>query len=223
MHDLLTQPAPTAPTSPVVGGVSPALLEALLGIGVPRHWAKNRVLHWSGQCPTSVLCVRAGRLRIRRFDSSGKEQILGWFDADVLVAAAPVIAGKPLWFDIVADAPSQVLHVPRPDFMALLYRDASVAAAVALLLSERLTFVMESHVAQAHESLAERVWFRLCRMAEQAGSDGAIPVTQQGLADVVGASRYRVGLELQSLAERGLIAMARGRLRILAPNRHRDG
>lgn len=202
--------------------VSDALLQALIPIGVTRSWGANQVLHWSGEYPRAVLCVRAGRVRMCRFDSAGNEQILSWFDVGGLLATAPVIADRPFNFDIVADGPCKVLHVDRVRFMELLRRDAAVATAVAVILSERLLFVAESHVAHANEPLVERVWLRLNRMAQQASScgtarDGGIAVTQQEVADAVGASRYRVGLELQRLADRGLITMARGRIRVLPP------
>ncbi|MBS0316590.1 MAG: Crp/Fnr family transcriptional regulator, partial [Proteobacteria bacterium] len=185
-------------------------------------WGANHVLHWSGECPRSVLCVHEGRVRMRRFDSAGHEQILSWFEAGGLLACAPVIADKPFHFDIVTDEPCKVLHVDRTRFMERLRRDAAVAAAVATMLSERLVFVAESHVTRINEPLAERVWLRLTRMAQQADVHGAsrdagIPVTQQELADAVGASRYRVGLELQRLADRGLIVMTRRNIRVLPP------
>lgn len=196
------------------------LLAALIRIGVTRSWTQDQVLHWSGDRLSSVFCALQGRLKIRRFDSDGNEQILSWFEKGTLVAVAPVIIDKPFQFDIVADGPCRVLHVSRLPFMQLLEHDASVASAIAVLLSERLSFIMESHVTQANNTLAERVWFRLSRMAAQvkdtpSGGSPFIAITQQELADAVGGSRYRVGLELQRLADRGLIALARGRIQLL--------
>lgn len=196
------------------------LSAALARIGVIRNWRRNQVLHWSGERLSAVLCVRQGRLRVRRIDSAGHEQILSWFDGGMLVAVAPVIVDQPFHFDIVADGPCKVLHASRTPFMQLLGRDASAASAIAVVLAERLSHLLESHVTQANDTLAERVWFRLNRLADQArrappGDAPFIAVTQQELADAVGGSRYRVGLELQRLAERGLIALARGRIRIV--------
>lgn len=201
-----------------------AMLQAASDIGVLKTWSRSQVLHWSGDHPNSVLYVRKGRLRARRFDSEGHEQILSWFGPGSVVAIAPVLAGKPFQFDIVADSSCRVLHVERARFEQMLKSDAAIATAVARLVSERLNFVMESHALQSNVLLAERVWFRLVRLAQQARAAGAgaaesatsIEVTQQQLADAVGASRYRVGQELQQLALRGLIKLFRGRIEVRA-------
>lgn len=212
----------TMTTSAELAGASlpsDELMNALLRIGVIRHWKINQVLHWSGECPSSVLCVRAGRARMRRFDSAGNEQILSWFSPGPLLAVAGVIANKPFHFDIVADGPCEMLHIGRDRFMELLRGNAAMAAEISITLSERLLFVSESHVRHANEALVERIWLRLTRIAQQSNggalaSGFGVPLTQQELADAVGASRYRVGLELKRLAERGLIAMTRGSIHV---------
>lgn len=177
-------------------------------------------MHWSGHRLPHVLGVDRGRLKVRRFDTEGSEHILSWFGPGDLVGIAAVIADKPFHFDVVADGPCQVVQVSRSGFLDLLRQDPELAVNLITLLSERLLFVTESHPSQAKEPLSERIWHRLTRMAKQQAPSapaGAwdIAMTQGELASAVGASRYRVGLALQKLVERRVIALSRGRIRLL--------
>lgn len=194
--------------------------QAMVDIGYSRSWKKNQVLHWSGETPSAVLVIQQGRLRVRRFDSSGNEQILSWLDVGKIGSLAPVMANKKMHFDVVADCACKVRHIPRPELLKLMRARPDVAIAISNILSERLIFVSDLYMDQMSESLAERLWSRLQRMAGRMNSVKSqkvreIAITQHDLAKLVGASRYRVGLELQNLAGKGLIEIERGRIRLL--------
>jgi CRP-like cAMP-binding protein len=69
-----------------------------------------------------------------------------------------------------------------------------------------------------YESLDRRVYRRLVELSHAYGvTDGTatIPLSQAQLADLVGATRPSVNQVLQRLADRGLVALQRGRVDVL--------
>ncbi|WP_011295846.1 Crp/Fnr family transcriptional regulator [Cupriavidus necator] len=203
---------------------SPAILpeeslRALRQVGVLRQWRRGQVLHWAGHHAESVLAVQKGLLRICSHDSAGKENILAWIEPGMIGALAPVIANQPFNFNIVADRQSEILHIRRDRLLEHLLHDSTAALAITLMLASRLNNVLEMFGTQSFESLTDKVWARLVQLArrspQRSTSDVCIEVTQADLARSVGGSRYRVGLELNRLEARGVIALSRGQIKIM--------
>lgn len=193
---------------------------ALIGIGVTRTWREGQVLHWAGDRPEYAFVVQKGEVRICSDDPPGNESILSWIDSGMMGMLAPVLACKPFNFNVVAGGTCEVLHLQRDRLIELIQCDPPTALAIVLMLSERLNFVLETYGIKIHQSLADRVWSRLSRLARRTKTSDAdviadLEVTHMDLARAVGASRYRVGLELKRLEQIGVIELARGRIRIL--------
>lgn len=191
--------------------------EALLGIAVSRRWRNGQTLLWAGQRAGSAFVVARGRIRMRSFGPEGDEQIFGWIEPGTFGALASVLADVGFPCDFVADGPCEVLHLPRERLLELLARDAPTALALARMLSVRLSLFMEMHMVQSFAPLADRVWATIRRLARWSTAKdglrtGTLAITQADLAHAVGASRYRVGLELQRLEASGRLERSRGRI-----------
>ncbi len=205
----------------------PATREALVAIGTPRVWRDGQMLLRIGEAGSGVFLVRSGRVRLRVLNPDGHELILGWFRAGTLGQLVSALAEVASPCDIVADGRCEVLHIARDKLTELLARDAAAALAIARLLSVRLGLVLDMLRLQSLESLADRVWATLLRLARwtpvgrSTGAPrqrvGELVITQADLARAVGASRYRVGLVLQRLADDGHVVLQRGRITVFAP------
>lgn len=203
-----------------VGVVAAEAVQRLLQVGTPRIWKRDEVLCWAGKSPAAVYLVCSGRLRFRQFDSEGRERILGWAKPGMVACLAYAVADQPSGLDFVADVRSEVARIPRAELLELFRTEPDFALAIAMALSERMVEMVDLFMTQSYEHLADKVWSCLERLARQgssgAGADGReLRVTQEVLANAVGASRYRVGLELQRLAARGLVELSRGCIRLV--------
>ncbi|MEZ5645970.1 MAG: Crp/Fnr family transcriptional regulator [Burkholderiaceae bacterium] len=198
---------------------SPEVQVALGRIAVHRRWKKSQVLLWGGDIPTNALVVMKGRLRLRTHGLDGTEHILGWLETGAVGALAPLLSQTGIAFDFVADQASEVLHLEYGRLMQLMASDGRVGLAIARVLAARLCVFVELHHVQT-SPLAERVWIMLKRLAlAQSEPDPqgrlALRITQEELAHAVGASRYRVGIEMRQLHAAGRIVLQRGKIQLL--------
>ncbi|MEZ5729804.1 MAG: Crp/Fnr family transcriptional regulator [Burkholderiaceae bacterium] len=206
---------------------------ALDSIGRRRRWRAGQTLAWAGQRVDSAFVVLSGRMRLRSFDSEGDEQILAWLPPGTFGGLALALSELPTPCDIVADESSEALHFERNALVDLLARDATTSLAIACMLGARLSAMMDAHLSQSFAPLADRVWATVMRFSRVERDDREdredredserplLRITQAELARAVGASRYRVGIELRRLEATGRIALARGRITVLqqAPTR----
>ena len=204
-------------------GVLPAdAMQRLQQAGTTRIWKPHEVLYFAGSAPTAVFLVCTGRLRFRQFDSEGRERILGWAKPGMMACLSYAVADQPSGLDFVADVRSEVVRVSRERLLDLFRTEPETGLAIMRALSERMVEMVDIYMTQSYDQLADKVWSCLERLARQAnaapGPHGReLRVTQEVLANAVGASRYRVGLELQRLSERGRIVLSRGCIRLVPP------
>ena len=187
-------------------------------------WRSGQVLYRSGENAESAFVVLSGRVRIRTNAANGDEQILGWLKPGMFGALIPVLSGTPLLYDFVADGPCEARHFTPRRLLRLLENDAATTLAIARMQSLRLSRFLNGFTTQVSASLSDRVWAGLKRLAlwQKEGSTdqtGELAITQADLARAVGASRYRVGIELKKLQANGVVALGRGRITLLTRRR----
>ena len=197
---------------------------ALHQVGEVRRWRSGQVLLGAEERADGAFVVLDGRVRIRSISPTGEEQILGWLGPGMFGALIPLLAGVPVPCDFVADGPCESRHFSPKRLFALLERDPATTLAIARMLSLRLSRFLNAYTTQVLAPLSVRVWAtmgRLARWRHVAGEDktGELTITQADLARAVGASRYRVGLELKKLEASGVVILSRGKITVLSSRR----
>jgi CRP/FNR family cyclic AMP-dependent transcriptional regulator len=134
-----------------------------------------------------------------------------------------ILDGRPQYVTAIASKEAEVLAIYRDDVLAFLREHAEAALQVALSLCLRLRHITELLADIAFLDLLPRLAKRLCQLAEtpqRAAVDGAtIRVSQEDLAEMVGATREAVNKQLARLREMTLIETGRGRVKLLDAER----
>jgi CRP/FNR family transcriptional regulator/CRP/FNR family cyclic AMP-dependent transcriptional regulator len=171
----------------------------------------------------ALYVIRSGRVKIRLTAEDGRETVLAILSSGDCFGELAVLDGEPRSADAVAMERTETLVLTRDDFLAALEHSATLAKRVIVLLSQKLR--------QTNEQLADLVFYDVHgrvakRLLELAAAHGvrrpegvqiAIPLTQQELAQLVGATRESVNRVLRYYAGRGYIAVANQRITILKP------
>ncbi len=185
--------------------------QALLGIGVLRHWQEGQVVLSRGQAISSALLLMKGRLRVSVTTPEGEEQLLRWMLPGEISGLSSVFADTTYPADLVSAGTSQVLHIERARLLELISQDATVAVDLLRILGLRINQLFDTLADQGMHTLEQRVWATLERIAKfnsvQVADGVQLSVSQSDLAQAAMASRQRVNQQLRHFQDKGLIRL----------------
>jgi CRP/FNR family cyclic AMP-dependent transcriptional regulator len=193
------------------------LLREIARRGGVRTYPAQAVLINEGDAADSLFIVLSGRVKVYSTNADGKEVVItihgaggyvGELALDGGTRSASVMTLEPTTCSVVSGASLRDFVASHPDFASHLIRK--------LIRSVRQT--TESVKSLALEDVYARVIRLLAELADPAG-DGQRRVrerlTQQDVADRVGASREMVSRIFKDLTTGGYIAVSEGRIVIL--------
>lgn len=191
-----------------------AELAELSRLGQHRSLSKGQSMPLSGELGDAVLLVKRGRLRLSRMSAEGRELILAFLDAgDLLLTPGDRAArgSEPL---LEATEDALLLLVRGQEFDAFLRTRPAAALAVIRQLAAQIRALDERIEEMAFKDVRGRLATALLRLAGLYGGrepTGGIAVglriTQQELANLIGASREMVNHTLAHWKRDGLIEL----------------
>lgn len=201
--------------------LSESALAEIYRLGVKRIFADNQFVQRRGDEVGHALLLVSGRIRLSAHMPNGDERFIRWMEAGEVGCLSSVLAGVPVPVDLVAKGPCQVLILPREPLIKLLARDPQVGIVMARTLSLRVSELFDVVFTRSSQTLAERVWATIERLASENGelmSNGSrlLRISQTQLAQAVGASRQRVNDELLNLQEQKKLILGYRKLEIPA-------
>jgi CRP/FNR family transcriptional regulator, cyclic AMP receptor protein len=200
--------------NPFFGGLGREALETIAALCTTRTLARGEVLFLKGDPGDALYAIRRGRIRIATGTDEGRHVTLNILGPGDVFGEIALLDGKPRTAEAVAIEPCDIYAVQRRDFLPLLQRDLELAIRVIELLCARLRWVSDRMEDAALLPMEARLARALLMLAEDYGSD--VQISQQELADLVGASRERVNRQLRAWQHEALIALRRSRIVIMA-------
>jgi len=159
--------------------------------------------------------VHQGRLRAVMFHPDGTEQNRGWVMPQELFGLFNLLLPDcPALNNLVVDTDeAHVLHFSRDVLLDMMHRDPEARWGVSVALSRRILQLFDVIDISGPGLLADKMRTVLRWWARQHGAparDGSVElwVTQNDLADGVGASRQRVQMELKAMRDQGELDVA---------------
>lgn len=210
---------------PLFHGLSDAELTGLAGRVVRKRYARAETIFALGERGDGLYIVARGHIGIARQNAEGDELLLTLAGPGEYVGDLALFDGAPRSATATAVDDCRLLFLPRDAFRAFLEAHPAALWACLAVIVGRLRRLTEVADDIALRDLRARLARGLLRLADQgavavAGSqlaerDSAVRITQQHLANMLGATRERVNKQLQALAEEGVIALERGQVHIL--------
>jgi CRP/FNR family cyclic AMP-dependent transcriptional regulator len=188
------------------------------GSGVVRSLVRGDVLFAEGDEPRDLYVVLSGRIAIASRSIDGRESMFALMEEGDLFGEMGMLDGRPRSADARALEPSEVVTMPY-SLVQGTFDDNPVALwGVVRMLTQRLR-AMDMALADAvFLDVTGRTAKRLIELAN--GADAfTLPITQEELAGMVGASRERVNKAIASFVRLGWIEQSDRRYRILQPER----
>ena len=187
----------------------------------PCHFDRGEVLVHEGDPGESLHLVLKGRLGVRVSRPTGESLTLNVLSpGDAFGELAAMGQAHRRTATVVAFEPAETLALTGSAFKLLCQQHPAVERLVIRLLAERVDQLSQRLIEALYVGVDQRVFRRLGELCEiyGKGQPGTIiPLTQDDLAGLAGASRPTVNQVLQRLHLEGVVEVGRGRLRVLDP------
>jgi CRP-like cAMP-binding protein len=184
------------------------------GHATERRLGRNDVLFREGDAADDIYVVTAGRIAIANRSSDGRESLVALMGPGDLFGEMSLFDGQGRSADARALQASSVVVVPfGPVRVALEARPETLWSMVRLLV-ERLRAADEALADTVFLDVPGRTAKRLLELAGDA-DEFHLPITQEELAGMVGASRERVNKAISQFVRLGWLAQADRRYTIV--------
>jgi len=194
-------------------------VEQLAAMMQPRAYRRGEVVFHQGDPGLSLHLVCHGHLKIVRSSEAGTEAVLAIVGPGDLFGEMALLDGGPRSATVVALEPVETAMLQRTDLLGLLRRSP---AAVEGLLAGLVGTIRKASESAADLMLLDqsgRLAKKLVELADVHGRQTPhqqveieIPLTQDDLAAMIGATRTRVNRLLSRYEAQGIIALGRRRI-----------
>ena len=199
--------------SPVFSGLSEDELDELAGLTMERNFTPGEFVFWEGDAPDWFYMVAAGRIKVLKHSSMGKEFIVAFFNPGEMFGEVAVFEDKPYPASAQSVVETRVLGIRRQDFIAFLARRPEVALRIISVLGGRLRDAQGRLKDLAGERVEQRLARTLLMLSTKHGS--SLSFTRQEIADMAGTTIETAIRSMSQLKRRGIIRSARRKIDIL--------
>jgi CRP/FNR family transcriptional regulator, cyclic AMP receptor protein len=194
-------------------GISGHDLDALVASSDQRSFSRGDVIFLEEDEPTELFVVLSGRIAMANRSVDGRESVIALMEAGDLFGDMPLFDGLARSADARVLEPSQVLAIPYAPLRELYEHRPEMLWNVVRLLALRIRNTDSALADSVFLDVTGRTAKRLLELAGDA-DEFSLPVTQEELAGMVGASRERVNKAIASFVKLGWIEQADRRYRI---------
>jgi len=192
---------------------------ALLRMGVRRRFSRGEVVFHEGDPGDSLHIVTRGAFIARSSSTTGEVVAVNVFtEGDIFGEMVLLNPGARRSATVVSHGHGATLMITRASFEALRASDTSVDRVLLSVLAERNRALTAQLVELLFTPVEQRVCRRLLAFSDAVGavsSEGWVTLSQTDLATLAGTTRSTVNRVLRRAQDRGLVELARGRIRLV--------
>ena len=191
------------------------MVEHLRALARDRNLAKGELLFSQGDESSDLYVVMDGRIAISTRSTDGRESMVAVLEAGGLFGEMGLFDGGPRSAEARALSDVELIEIAFDDVRAAIELRPEVLWVIVRLLAQRIRATDEALADAVFLDVPARTAKRLLELAEDA-DEFQLPMTQEDLAGLVGASRERVNKAIAMFVRLGWIqSTGRSRYRIL--------
>jgi len=202
-------------TSQLLGAMPPETLDGLRAVSTSRTFARNEVIFRRGETASEMYGIVSGRVAILTSSPDGRESLVAVLEEGSLFGELGLFDDGPRSADARALEETTVIVLAYEPLRAAIDQQPTLLWVIVRLLARRLR--------TTDDALADAVFLDVPartakRLLDIAGTEDTfrLPMTQEDLAGLVGASRERVNKALSLFTRLGWIKVeGRNRYQIL--------
>jgi len=188
-------------------------LDELVAAAETRSYSRNDIVFTEGDTAAELFVVESGRIAIANKSDDGRESVVALMERGDLFGEMPLFDRLARSAEARALEPSTATAIPYAPLRAIYEARPELLWNVVSLLATRLRSTDEQLADSVFLDVTGRTAKRLLELAGDA-DEFSLPITQEELAGMVGASRERVNKAIASFVRLGWIEQAERRYRI---------
>ncbi|OUJ71435.1 response regulator [Hymenobacter crusticola] len=184
---------------------------------------KKQDIYVEGDEPARLYFVKSGRVKTVKTTGAGKELITGIYNPGEFFGYMALLEQTPYSDSAVAVDDSELVYIPKQDFLQLLTRNPEVGQHFIRLLAGRVSEREQQLLDMAYNSIRRRVADTLLRLHAQA--DLALPAIQlsrEDMAAMIGTASESLIRTLSEFKQAGFIEVTPKSIRVLQPEKLRS-
>ena len=189
-------------------------LERIVASVEQRDLRRGDVIFTEGSEAEHLYIVEDGRIAMASKSDDGRESVFALMERGELFGEMPLLDGLGRSAEARALEPSQVMQIPYAPVREVFEAKPHLLWGVVALLAGRLRITDSALADSVFLDVTGRTAKRLLELGDGA-DEFVLPVTQEELAGMVGASRERVNKAIASFVRLGWIDQSERRYRIL--------
>lgn len=214
----MDKPAPDTAGSRSAGALPPALLDELVRLGAVRNFAKGAIVVTEGEPALSMYVIQQGRLRVYVSGDDGREVELNVLGPGEYFGEL-MLDGQTRSASVIALTPAKLTMIVRDEFERILRQRPDIAFHVIQHLIQRVRALSRNVQGLVSKDVYGRVAQLFAELAREEGGARFVPgpLSQQAIADRVGASRSMIHRILHDLVDGGYVSIERDRIVLVKP------
>lgn len=197
-----------------------AVFEELKAKGKARSVANKQIIYVEDDEPLHLYYIVKGQVKTYKRFKDGRELSSGLFHDGDFFGYESLCNGVPYAENAATLAPSEIIQIPKTDFMEYLLNHQSVSKKFINLLSENVQGKGKQMLQLAYSSVRKRVAEALVQVAEKFGSvesdSCTIKISRDDLAALVGTASETVSRMLADFKDEKLIDKTGNAINILS-------
>lgn len=192
----------------LVSAIGDPMIRELASRGQTRTFPKNAVIINEGDRGDTLYVILSGKVKVYVSDDDGREMILDTHDAGEYVGEMS-LDGRPRSASVMTLEPTTCSILSRDELRAAIARNPDIAMAIIEKLIERARIATDNVKNLALMDVYGRVARLLLSLAKEEDGKLVVPdrMTQQDIADRVGASRDMISRIFKDLTVGGYVTV----------------
>ncbi len=203
---------------PLFADLDDSTLAVLARVSHIKQVSKGAVLFSQNDCGEAAYIVRSGVISIILCTADGRELVINEMRAGDCFGELALLTGAPRSATAITALPSELIVIPRQEFLTELERQPKLLQHLMAILAERLRASSERESALAFLDAPARLARVLLELVHAASKEGYVTISQEELAQRIGATRQTTAKILGQWRRKGWIVTGRGRIVVLDRN-----
>jgi DNA-binding response OmpR family regulator len=178
---------------------------------------KKAEIYSEGDMPLHVYFVKSGNIKTFKSHPDGKELIMNLYAANDFFGFEPILENVNYAESAVAMQDSELISIPRHDFMLMIQSHPDVSKSFVHLLCKKVAAREKQLLNLAYNSVRQRTAEALLKSETLRDSESAISISRDDLAKMVGTASESVIRVLSDFKDEGLIEIEGGKIRVTQP------